>query len=80
MALQADTQAFIEVVEAARAEGPSVAEQTPEFSRDRYQALAHILGEGPEVPGGAADTEIPGPAGPIPARNNVGIDVSVITP
>ena len=68
MALQADTQAFIEVVEAARAEGPSVAEQTPEFSRDRYQALAHILGEGPEVPGGVADIEIPGPAGPIPAR------------
>ena len=33
-------------------------EQTPEFSRDRYQALAHILGEGPEVPGGVADAEI----------------------
>ena len=68
MTLQADTQAFVEMVEAARADGPPVAEQTPEFSRDRYQALAHVLGEGPEVPGGITDIEIPGPAGQIPAR------------
>ena len=68
MTLQADTKAFVDMVEAARVEGPAVAEQTPEFARDRYEALAHVLGDGPEVPGGITEIEIPGPAGQIPAR------------
>ena len=68
MTLQPDTQVFVDMVEAARVDAPTVAEQTPEFSRERYRAMAHILGEGPEVPGGIEDTEIPGPAGQIPVR------------
>ncbi|MEE3256724.1 MAG: alpha/beta hydrolase, partial [Actinomycetota bacterium] len=68
MTLQPDTQVFVDMVEAARASAPPVAEQTPEFSRDRYRAMAHILGKGPEVPGGIVDAEIPGPAGHIPVR------------
>lgn len=68
MTLQPDTKAFVEMVELARADGPSVSEQTPEFARDRYQAMAHILGEGPELPHETSDTEIPGPNGPIPIR------------
>jgi len=68
MTLQPDTKAFVEMVELARAEGPPVAEQTPEFARDRYQAMAHILGAGPDLPGGVSESEIPGPDGPISIR------------
>jgi acetyl esterase len=68
MTLQPDTKAFVEMVEAARADGPPVTEQTPEFARDRYQAMAHVLGGGPELPNGISDREIPGPNGPIPIR------------
>ena len=48
MTLQADTQAFIDLVEAATADAPPRSEQSPEYARNGYQALAHILGEGPE--------------------------------
>ena len=68
MTLQPDTKAFVEMVELARAEGPPVSEQTPEFVRDRYQALAHILGKGPELPNGTSEIQIPSPSGPIAAR------------
>ena len=68
MTLQPDTKAFVEMVELARAEGPPVSEQTPEFVRDRYQAMAHILGKGPELPDEISDIEIPSPNGPISAR------------
>ena len=68
MTLQPDTKAFVDMVELARVDGPAVSEQTPEFARDRYQAMAHILGSGPDLPGGVSDSEIPGPNGPIPIR------------
>ena len=68
MTLQPDTKAFVDMVELARVEGPAVSEQTPEFARDRYQAMAHILGSGPDLPGGVTDSEIPGPSGAIPIR------------
>ena len=68
MTLQPDTKAFVEMVELARAEGPPVSEQPPEFVRDRYLAMAHVLGKGPELPDEISDIEIPSPNGPISAR------------
>ncbi|MAR54862.1 MAG: hypothetical protein CL426_08915 [Acidimicrobiaceae bacterium] len=68
MKLQPDTQAFVEMIEVARNDGPPVSDQTPEFARDRYQALAHVLGKGPDLPGGVNDSEIPSQNGPIPIR------------
>ncbi len=68
MTLQADTQAFIDLVEAATADAPPRSEQSPEYARNGYQALAHILGEGPEPVGGIENSNLPGPAGDIPIR------------
>ena len=65
MSLNPDTQAFVDMIEAARASAPPVAEQTPEFARNRYRALAHVLGEGPELAGGIEELEIPRPGGSI---------------
>ena len=61
MSLNPDTQAFVDMIEAARASAPPVGEQTPEFARNRYRALAHVLGEGPELAGGIEELEIPRP-------------------
>ena len=68
MSLNPDTQAFVDMIEAARASAPPVAEQTPEFARNRYRALAHVLGEGPELAGGIEELEIPRPGGSIGLR------------
>jgi len=68
MTLNPDTQAFIDMLESANADAPPTSEQSPEYARDGYQALAHVLGPGPELGGGVEDSHIPGPAGDIPIR------------
>ena len=68
MTLKPDTKAFIDMVEAANAEAPPRSEQSPDYARDGYQALAHVLGPGPEPGGGIEDSQLPGPAGEIPVR------------
>lgn len=56
------------MLESANADAPPTSEQSPEYARDGYQALAHVLGPGPELGGGVEDSHIPGPAGDIPIR------------
>ena len=56
------------MVEAANADAPPRSEQSPEDARNGYQALAHILGPGPEPGGGIEDFQIPGPTGQTPVR------------
>lgn len=68
MGLDAEVQAFLDQqLEAAEADPPPpISEQTPQWGRANYRAIADALGEGEHVE--TSDGELPGPAGSISYR------------
>src|SRR5262245_1406563 len=65
MPLHPQAQQFLDML--AESGAPPLAEMTPEEARAIPGAIAEILGPGPEA-ASVRDIEIPGSAGPIPAR------------
>lgn len=58
---------IVELMNAASAEAPPLAEQTPEMRREAYVGIANIVPPGPEL-ASVVDDQVAGPAGPIPIR------------
>ncbi len=58
---------IVELMNAASAEAPPLAEQTPEMRREAYVGIANIVPPGPDL-ASIVDDHAAGPAGPIPIR------------
>jgi acetyl esterase/lipase len=65
MAVDAQAQKLLDMM--AEQGGPPLSEMSPEEARALPAILAQLTGPGPDV-SSVRDIEIPGPAGPIPAR------------